>query len=147
MKDKFVNIFWCIYRFIKGMRYWHREIMYAYQRIRFGISIKDTWSLDYYLLKVIDIGLAELINRHLGCPGDLFTEENKGYECQKWEDILTEMREGFQAGMSIYNDEHYMDKKGKVYPMDVREKKFNEYEAKLNKSFDLMKKYFFNLWD
>lgn len=37
-----------------------REVKYAYQRVRYGVSDRDTWSLDAYVGKVIARGMQHM---------------------------------------------------------------------------------------
>lgn len=39
------------------VRQWANQIRYAYQRIRYGVSVQDSWSLDTYVAGVIARGM------------------------------------------------------------------------------------------
>ena len=109
-----------------------REIKWFYQRGTRGYSEKDTWSIDWYILKIMIPMLQNLRDTHHGVPGELTDEE--------WIKILNDIIEGFKAGKRVID----LD-----YPSDDRDwvKHQKEDEETFNKAFELFHKWFFALWD
>jgi len=112
-----------------------RSIKFAYQKLRYGVSYKDCWSLDVYFAKKIVPALrmfAEM-NRS-GMPiiwQDNLTDHNalmKEYR-PVWEAILWKMIDGFER--EIIDNCSY----------DREEVKYRD------ECLDLFGEFFFNLWD
>jgi hypothetical protein len=94
---------WNIY---KGIR---NEIKWAWQRVFRGYDNRIIWSLDYYLSEMLPVWLRELKQEKAGIPTVCFEEDDwdndkceykKGAierACNKWDDILDGMIEGFEA--------------------------------------------------
>jgi len=112
------------------VRLWYRiedswlNTIAFFQRGRRGYAKCDVWNFDYYLSKVITGGLKLLRKNHSGYPLGLTDE--------KWNSILDEMIEGFEARNNCESYEEFLS---------------IEVDKKLNKSFELFAKYFQNLWD
>ncbi len=118
--------FWAVYRFCRfKLPYLHKNIIYFFQRGFRGWADCDTWSLDTYLDKVIRDSVEYLrVNKH-GYPMDL-TEE-------KWDDILHRI--------SFLADRHLG-----MIEMDFEYTK-KEYDETTKELFELLSKYWVNLWD
>lgn len=82
------------------------------------------WEYNSFFLETIFMALDYMINE-----GHNYPERVGSYE--KWHDILEEMKEGFKLAQKRINHENLSEKEQK----------------KIDKSFDLFKEYFFNLWD
>lgn len=93
------------------------------QRGRRGYAVRDTWSLDSYLLSWLPDALADLRDGSYGYP----TEEGMTYE--KWCEILTDM-ETTLRGLE----------KNPIFASD-------EEMAEFKRVWDLMGEYFFCLWN
>lgn len=147
--NKFIDFYYKIRRFIINIKFWPKETKYIYQRIRYGVSEKDCWSLDYYLCKVIVKGLDELIKNNHGCPHEFFdnSKEAEGNECWKWANTLKQMRKGFKAGFEILTEDYIFDENDKLKTEEERDKLYKGLEKDFDEGFTLFKKYFFNLWD
>jgi hypothetical protein len=144
----YTNPFYNVYLFF--YRLWHnklklfpREVSFAIQRMKYGISKKDTWNLDYYLEYVIVRGLRRLYLGHAGTPGFFIAEDNspEAFErgAKEWEQILLKMIEGFLAARHLSNGDYSSKPNWK----DLEK----EYEKKFEEGMRLFTKYFFSLWD
>ena len=142
------KMYYRVRRFIKDVPYNIRKIQWFIQRGKRGWADCDWWGMDYYLISIILPMLKELKKNQHGHPADL-TEE-------KWNKILDEMVEGFEAAERALNDE-YVDKFQPNW-FESNEKltketlnKCLEETIKDQKIFkEKMKvfvKYFFGLWD
>lgn len=119
---------------------WMLQIKWAWQRAFRGWDDQAIWSIDGYLSKLIPelVGRLRVIKH--GIPIDCFdgldhdenycySEESEKIASERWNKILDEIVEGF---VLYLKDDFY---------------KNEEYQEKFNKSFDMLKKYFGNLWD
>jgi len=121
--------------YYKIYRLWNNEISMIPRRIKWfcqrgwrGYSDFDVWSFDYYLAEVISKGCLQLAKETNSCPGESSPEE--------WNEILLTLSKEFEEYGKINDLEKGFDKL-------TRE----EYEKKLDKMFDLLKKNFGSLWD
>ena len=118
-----------------------REIKWKIQRIKYGYSDCDVWSFDDYLLDVLIGGLSQLRNSG--------SYPSKLKSVDEWESILSEMIDGFKIGKELINLNSF------PYQKDTTD--YNEYylekmllkedQEKHDKAFDLLKKWFYGLWD
>jgi len=122
-----------------------RNIKYFIQRGRRGYSDEDLWGFNDYLCKIIPPALRHLKNG-TGCPGDLWDGKAKNDECHKWDEILEEMAQGFEATEEIGNPKMMWVEKDK-WEQEVDVLKYKQLNKKYNRGMDLFKKYFMNLWD
>ena len=119
-----------------------REIKWKIQRIKHGYSDCDVWGFDYYLLDILVGGLSRLRDHRISYPGDDITYD-------EWTGILGDMVEGFKIGRELIDmdkfpyredisncDEYFLEK------MLTKEE-----QEKHDKAFDLLKEWFYNLWD
>lgn len=106
--------------------YWIRHFKWWYQRLHYGVSDRDCWSLDCHLARVIIKGCDTLINRGIGHPTSC-----KDFD--EWVSILTRIRNSYQF---------YID----VHDGDLCVTSSSDY-AKGTKDMKLLQKYFGNLWD
>lgn len=112
--------------------FWVYRVKQWRGRIKNGYSYRDLWSFDVYIAGVLSKALIELRDIGHGYPAD------EGMTPEKWHDILTEMAEGFEAWTHIFDNEAYGDN-WKEWQEDI--------DKKLKSSFELMSKWFGNLWD
>lgn len=104
-----------------------RKIKCFIQRGIRGYSNEDLWSFDYYLSGVIANGLKDLKKMAHGYPGELESME-------EWQGILDKIIDGF---------DYYHKNQFEV----GNKEEIDEMYKRLNKSFDLFKKWFSGLWD
>ena len=128
------------------------------QRGRRGWADSDTWSMDYYLITVILPMLKYLKDNNHGFPGSLKSSK-------EWDDILSEMISGFEAGKRVLDD-NYLDviqpdwydsskeTKELLSGLNIKpssrieeRKRMKADEKQFHKAMRLMDKWFFNLWD
>lgn len=69
---------------LPNIRQFFRNIKYASQRIKYGVSSYDTWNFDNYLATVMYFGLIHLAENTHGHPGSLENQDD-------WNIILKEM--------------------------------------------------------
>ncbi len=130
------NIIWPIERLWDDLTNIPNEIKWLWQRGKRGWADEDIWSLDWYLSSWLPAAFRKLAKDAHGCPGDLFDKKNKKNQCHKWHKILEEMALGFEAYCKF---EEYM---GNDYA-----KEYKKMKKLRDRSFDLMKEYWGNLWD
>jgi len=120
---------------------WMDQLKWAWQRVFRGWDDRAVWSINYYLSNLIPQLVKKLKEDNIGIPAKMFDgfpqDENYNYEedienvaLQRWHDILDSIIEGFE----IY--------KNTIYVQDGVEE-----NDKFNKAFDLLRKYFSDLWD
>jgi len=146
-----------------------RKVKWMYQRIKYGVSDRDTWAFDSHLTKVISEGMRKLAVQAQGCPNDLYDEKKKGDECIKWRKILLDIAEGFESKQKIIDDEIidyseadalYDNKNplGRVNEawgkklMEIQKspkskRLIKKHEAKWDKAIALFKEYYGSFWD
>jgi predicted secreted protein len=136
------NVYYVLFHPWVVIEYWIRHIKYAWQRVFNKYDERVTWSIDWYLTEMLPKWIRELKQNNHGVPMSMFDgmehDENYNYSeedgeiaTKKWDNILDNIIEGFEAGRKI--QEFDEDNEEMI-------KKFND-------GFDLFKKYFFNLWD
>ena len=142
-------------RWVKAVMYWPMNIKHAYQRVSRGWSDADTWGMDWHLARVIPQMARHLAKNLTGCPASLYddgvSEEDR---LHKWKEILETMASGFEQ--KIKWEDEYCEMMGLKYHegifkepefktlYDFKDKQIND---EFNKSMDLFKEYFWNLWD
>jgi len=117
-----------------------REIKWFIQRGVRGYSDKDCWNLDYYIADVLQSSCTTMRKRSNGFPVGTTEDE--------WDRILADISYGFWAynnygsgfDADFSNDEDYLE-------VDVFEAAEATRLRYLNRSLDLLKDYFPNLWD
>jgi hypothetical protein len=139
-------MYYC-YRFINKIQDTKRWIVNSYQRIKYGIGNDDMYNLGYHLAKIISYSLqGRFYTKNIGIPMAIICDIAKirgihpmDYKIEdreasnKWDEIITEIREGFEAYMRL--DMWIEDKK--------EEKLLHD---KFLKGLELFKKYYESLW-
>lgn len=143
MTPWYMKIYYWFYRNTRDVRFFFtRTLPCFFHRGRKGYSYMDAWSVDYYLCDVIP-GLLRLLKANLhGAPGDIYDDEAEN-PMWKWEEMLDEMIEGFEAAKSILEHEYMRDS----YEREEWEPKLKELQDKYDRGMDLFKEHFFQLWD
>lgn len=164
---KIEQTYYSIRRFvIRIIDFFRYDIKIFFQRGAKGWSDRDWWSFPFYVSTVIVGCLKRLKKDGHGLPtwGDGKTEKQASKE---WDDILDNIIYTFEMGIKIGNgDVDYIpstqkdaEKARRIYRKIHRDlkKKHPEFSItkvltakeslKLEKGFDLLKKWFFHLWD
>lgn len=115
-----------------GYKMQRRRITRFYQRGRKGYSTVDVWGLDSYLIDVIAGSVNELRRINHGYPGELTAE--------KWESILDTIVAGMNAGRQLIDLEFVTDD-GIDHDFELALK------IEFDEAMDLLKAWFFGLWD
>ena len=125
----------------RELRYLARTPRWWYQRIRYGVSDRDTWNLDLYIATVVVNGLKRW--RELGINSfpfrpvyDADGKELIGEDGSivQWQDVLLQIQEGFEAATKIIDDINTPEE-SKVLA------------EKFDIGMKLFKEYYFHLWD
>lgn len=115
-----------------GYKNQRRRVMRFYQRGRKGYSTVDVWGFDSYLIDVIAGGCAELRRINHGHPMELTSEQ--------WVDILDRICTGMNAGRQLIDLEFVTDHGvDKDFELALK--------IEFDEAMDLLKAWFFGLWD
>ena len=122
------DVYWATWRFCRysEIRYKIRKVYWFFLRGWRGWAPNDTWSLDTYLDVVIRDAVEHLRKNHMGYPSQLATPE-------EWDNILHRI--------SFLADRHLGMVEGDF------KYTAQEYEETTKELFDLLEKYWGNLWD
>lgn len=126
-----------------------KELKYFITRGKRGFSERDLWSAHDYLCDIIPQMVRSYKNGY-GCPQEFYDKKNVNKECQKWNDTLEEIAQGFEAAKEITDCHFYFDWKNNKkigYIHDYNPKKNKELTKKYERGQELFKKHFFSLWD
>jgi hypothetical protein len=143
--------FYTFKHYLKFPRLFFNDIYYytkyMFQRAFRGYDDRVTWDIDSYLSDMLPIWISILRDNKLGVPSVLFKPEDYTkddyhvsdevfeHRREEWNIILTKMIEGFKEAEILYN------------PYSLAPEVVTEAERKFNTAMDLLKKYYFNLWD
>lgn len=141
------------------IKWWFRRRKYARQRARWGFSEYDVWDFDTYHAELVSNALNYLANHNISHPYDITDEDwkillEKIAECFKqWnEDPPQPTYEAYRAAVKrIENEDGSITVEAPDELLEAwREEEKRNYENKLSKlkeGFDLLFKYYPNLWD
>lgn len=163
-----MNVFknpWKFYRHpFKWIEYLFRSFKYAYQRAIKGYCDIDLWDLNAYYTEIISKTLRELAGCHCAYPG--------GMEPEEWTDILNDI--AYNLEESIEDNSYPMPKfeawqECILTKPDVNSKEYGAWFEKLrrlsyekdkeifeqreymemrkDKALDMLKEYWYDLWD
>jgi hypothetical protein len=134
-------------RFIQAIEDFPSEAKWFYQRGSRGWSDRSVWSIDAWLVDNLIPMLERLKNNKQGTPSTMFrqkdgvdkdgnpTDEASVLAEQRWENVLSEIIYGLECAKTIQNYD-YEDKE------DVK-----KLTKSSQRSFELIGKHLFNLWD
>ena len=126
----------------------YNEIKWFIQRGRRGYADCDVWNMHSYLSNMFPKMIRQLKNND-GCPGDLYDVSCKNDECHKWNEILEEIAQGFEAADWIGRfpvRRMFEEIDGELnYTLDF--KSIKNAEQKYKKGLNLFAKYYMSLWD
>ena len=155
-------IYFPLYRFFHNVIWEHirpGKIKHYYQRMRYGYSYMDCWSIDCHLSDIIPKMIKRMRKNLYGCPGDLYEKYGDDEGHKHWDTILNTIQDAFQIENDILNDviiditdedaRERMEKIMKERP-ELWEKShlITEYEQLIREvGWKNFQKYFINLWD
>jgi hypothetical protein len=136
----------------KDLRWKTKNRLYA---VKHGHFKSDPWNIDWWFLRNMIVFLDRSIELNYSIPTSVhgkWNNETRDYDPREdgkdpadaWKEILIEMREGFQEWLdhdSMKHFENYKTKPGEWQKIG------EEKRLKLNRSLDLFKQHFSNLWD
>jgi hypothetical protein len=115
-----------VWYMIEDMPSWPRdaymECKYAYQRVRYGLSDRDTWNLNSHMALIMARGLRHLETRGHGFPG------HQGWSYSRWQAALRRHANAFEV---------YHKKDLSVDNMTVRQ----------NAKFEAAKQFVKDMWE
>jgi len=114
-------------------KYKSKKVKWFYQRGKRGWADCDWWDMHSYLIHIITPMLKELKEKNYGGLG-----YGKASTPEKWEALLGEMIEGFEAADRIIESEYPMDSY-----LEDQKKDIKVFETKMK----IFTKWFFHLWD
>lgn len=161
---KIVNVFNDYSRglFSKGghIRMFFKRLKYTIQRGKYGCSDRDTWDLSNFLIPMLINYLQEFENKCDGYPDCL-----EGIDSlEDWQEIISDIRTAFCNYLTGYENEYqkeYYEQLGKqdksADPSEEflelrnkywdRENEIDQYKHnELKRGFDLLYKYFEEIW-
>ena len=151
LTQRYKKMYWKIKRIVLDMPYNIKKIKWFFQRGKRGWADCDWWDMHSYLVQIITPMLKELKENNCGYPG---YEEASTPE--KWESLLGEMIEGFEAASRVIENDYYKEISGdsiEAITHAPREEilKWSEMASNDQKLFrqksKIFIKWFFNLWD
>jgi hypothetical protein len=133
-------------RFIQAIKDFPSEVKWFYQRGSRGWSDRSAWSIDTWLVDNLIPMLERLKNNKHGTPSSMFrkkdgvdkdgnsTDEAHRLAEQRWDNVLREIIYGLKCAKTIQDYDY----------KDVEVKKLTKSSKR---SFELIGKHLFNLWD
>jgi len=133
-------------RFIQAIKDFPSEVKWFYQRGSRGWSDRSAWSIDTWLVDNLIPMLERLKNNKHGTPASMFrkkdgvdkdgnsTDEAHRLAEQRWDNVLREIIYGLKCAKTIQDYDY----------KDVEVKKLTKSSKR---SFELIGKHLFNLWD
>jgi hypothetical protein len=134
-------------RFYHAIKDFPSEAKWFYQRGSRGWSDRSAWSIDTWLVDNLIPMLERLKNNKHGTPSSMFrkkdgvskngisTDEADRLAEQRWENVLNEITYGLKCAKTI-QDYDYKDKE-----------EVKKLTKSSQRSFELIGKHLFNLWD
>lgn len=140
------------------IKWWRKRHKYARQRARWGFCEYDVWDMDAYLAELLKDMFAFWAKHHMSHPYDMSAEE--------WQQTLINISECFaqynrefpQPAYEAYHKACIRTKENGCVTVEAPDEllkawreedlKIHEYKMKkLKEGFDLLQKYYSNLWD
>ena len=123
------------------------------QRGRYGFSDYDTWDINYWFATVFSKIIRNLKNNCHGYPGKFIYDKNNNIisekeAIEKWKSILERIafcleesdpeKSTYKGLNNVYNENDWMEKQRELmkYRNDMKDE-----------AFDLIKEYYWDLWD
>jgi hypothetical protein len=126
--------------------YYFNYIKWMYQRVRYGYDDRAHWDIAYYLSDVAIKLINSFNDNKTGIPINLlhgaeydgeyeYTQKQIDNMKAEWTKILTDITKGFESAVKINNYEYSSDDE------------YKELEKIFDNGFELLHKYFFDLYD
>ena len=143
---------WGLYKWIIGLK---DNVVYCFQRVKYGFCEADIWEMDSWFLKTIPAMLLHLKNSKLDYPVILEDPDcDMGFDIskkkkerlsapEKWDAILTEMINRFDKLDAFIM---HVEKKYSTHPFMGTEEEWKLREKYKEEAFELFSKWFFDLW-
>lgn len=127
----------------------YKSIKWFIQRGRRGYADCDVWSFDSYIAKMISSGIRTLKKSHHGCPRELWDEGAVNQECWRWEEILEDIAQGFDASQKILDMDYFFIEENEdgMYVHKIDKERMEQLTKKYKRGISLFSEYFMNLWD
>jgi len=126
-----------------------RTLKHYYQRAKQGYSYQDNWGIDYYMVETLLPMFENLKKFHAGVSMQFYKKKDGVDKSGNPTDKASEMAE--QRLQNVYGEIIYGLKCAKkVHKVDYNyrdEKEFKKLNIAIKRSFELIGKYFFSLWD
>jgi hypothetical protein len=144
-------LFWRVYRWVSELPL---NIKTFYQRGRYGLADRDVWSFSSHLATIIIDGCLKLMNHKFGVPmvflEEFTTNENYEYSDEDLEKGRQKMYDTYYAIANCFAcaellEEGGCEVNGEWVPYPKERIEF--YQSEVNRGFDLLKKYYWALWD
>lgn len=150
-----------LFNYLSELKY---KVPNTFQRARRGWGFADTWSLDYYLAKVIRDSIFYLKENKLSIPTNLSDEDNFEFNEKLWNSILDDIIWTFDMALKIIDLDVFFPPSEKEWEQEWynKETKFletlknkdympraatKEEVEKYNKGWKYFQEYFLSLWD
>lgn len=149
--EKPIRILYTIQNWYKNLYGIFRWLKWCKQRAFRGYADCDLWGMDYYLVEVILPMLKDFKKNLHGYPG-----WGEASTSEKWDSLIDEMIEGFEAAKRVCDDEYYKEVSGDsiedIYNAPREEiEEWNRLAKEDQKLFEkkmkVFTKWFFHLWD
>jgi len=128
------------------MLHFFRQIKWFIQRGRRGYADCDVWDFDAYLISIIVPALKELKKDKMGCPMEFYDEKMKNDECHKWDEMIEEIIQGFEAIEALDCRSFKWFKKDHVYRKEFDKERLDVLTKKYEKGMQLFAKHFMSIW-
>lgn len=151
------NLYYLIPRKLNDWRY---EIKWAWQRVFRGYDDRITWDLHYYISEYLPKIIRIMKDNVHGHPASIIEDKSKWEvkSVKDWKNVLEKIANGFDAARKIENDEYMKEIKLKKPKKDIfgkdsytsykyDKKCYNKLYKDFEEGIDLMKHFYFNLWD
>ena len=162
-----INVFYNPWRFfynpIKWLEYFFKSFKFAYQRATKGYCDSDAWDLTSFYTEIMMSTINELSNTHLSSPMDMSQDEwtetlntiYKALSNSKEDSYKTLMYDTWKNHLEQkpnMDDENYDDWYNEYLTLQKAiDKEWHDIRRDMNdnknKALDLIKKYWYDLWD
>jgi len=115
-----------------------------------GYSDEDLCDFQDYLCNIVPLAVRNLSKRTMGCPEELYDKDKVNDECHKWNVVLEEIAQGFEAAKALLDTnftQFIPDPESRHLKWEVDEGRLKQLSEKYQRGLELFSKYFLDLWD